>query len=320
MSPESARTPSATGLAAGTPPRLDALLVETSRTFALTIPLLPEPTRCEVTVAYLLFRVADTLEDATLWSATRKRAELARLGALLRAARPNEAERLAAAWTEGPPCDHAGYRELLASLPQVLYAFDRLAPRAQDAIRAHLGRTIDRMAGYVGEDADGGPKLRTLADLRGYCYAVAGIVGEMLTELFLLGRPQLDLAAAELRSGAAAFGEALQLVNILKDAATDRREGRSFLPPGVPRSSVLALARADFAAAGRYCRTLARAGAPVGLLEFTALPVLLARAALDRVERDGPGAKLSRPEVMAIVAHMRDAIDHKRYDDLWTES
>ncbi len=40
---------------------LDTLLAETSRTFALAIPLLPEPTRHEVGVAYLLFRVADTL-------------------------------------------------------------------------------------------------------------------------------------------------------------------------------------------------------------------------------------------------------------------
>ena len=41
---------------------LDQLLVETSRTFALAIPLLPEPTRRTVSVAYLLFRAADTLE------------------------------------------------------------------------------------------------------------------------------------------------------------------------------------------------------------------------------------------------------------------
>ncbi len=45
--------------------RLEELLIKTSRTFALSIPLLPEPTRREVTVAYLLFRIADTLEDGS---------------------------------------------------------------------------------------------------------------------------------------------------------------------------------------------------------------------------------------------------------------
>jgi len=43
----------------------DGLLQKTSRTFALAIPLLPEPTRTAVGAAYLLFRVADTFEDAT---------------------------------------------------------------------------------------------------------------------------------------------------------------------------------------------------------------------------------------------------------------
>ena len=57
---------------------------------------------------------------------------------------------------------------------------------------------------------------------------------------------------------------------------------------------------------------LQSAPAPRGLVEFTALPVLLARATLDRVEGVGPGAKLSRPEVAAIVESMRDALDHHR--------
>ena len=44
------------------------LLQKTSRTFALTIPYLPPPTREEVGLAYLLFRIIDTFEDATRWS------------------------------------------------------------------------------------------------------------------------------------------------------------------------------------------------------------------------------------------------------------
>jgi farnesyl-diphosphate farnesyltransferase len=46
---------------------LDLLLEKTSRTFALSIPLLPEPTRREVMIAYLLFRIADTFEDSSSW-------------------------------------------------------------------------------------------------------------------------------------------------------------------------------------------------------------------------------------------------------------
>ncbi len=72
-----------TKLGEGVRERLDDLLGKTSRTFALTIPLLPEPTRLEVTIAYLLFRVADTLEDAVHWSTARKLEELESFAALL---------------------------------------------------------------------------------------------------------------------------------------------------------------------------------------------------------------------------------------------
>ena len=49
-------------------PALYELLCKTSRTFALAIPLLPEPTQSTVCLAYLVFRVADTLEDSETWS------------------------------------------------------------------------------------------------------------------------------------------------------------------------------------------------------------------------------------------------------------
>jgi farnesyl-diphosphate farnesyltransferase len=134
---------------------------------------------------------------------------------------------------------------------------------------------------------------------------VAGIVGEMLTDLFLARPCSLKQVAAVLRTNAAAFGEGLQLVNILKDAAADARHGRVYLPAGVGRAQVFALARTDLDAADEYVLALLTAGAAQGLVAFTALPVLLARATLDRVERHGAGAKLTRHEVV----QLRSALD-----------
>ena len=131
-------------------------------------------------------------------------------------------------------------------------------------------------------------QLDDVADLQAYCYAVAGIVGEMLTELFLLqDRDELRPAAPALRQDAASFGEALQLVNILKDAASDAVEGRCYLPDAVEVGEVFALARRDLEVAGRYCVRLEQAGAPRGFVAFTCLPVLLAWATLRRVEEPG---------------------------------
>ena len=51
---------------------VETLLQKTSRTFALTIPYLPQPIRNEVGIAYLLFRLIDTFEDAVLWAPSRR--------------------------------------------------------------------------------------------------------------------------------------------------------------------------------------------------------------------------------------------------------
>jgi farnesyl-diphosphate farnesyltransferase len=289
--------------------RLDDLLVKTSRTFALSIPPLPEPTRREVTVAYLLFRIADTLEDATRWPAERQLEELAAFARLLERRRPAEAQALASRWIEDPPLDSPSYLELLSDTPCGVRALDGLSPTARELVCRHTVRTVERMASFVRRSgSERTVRLRDVEDLRGYCYAVAGIVGEMLTELFLLDRPNLEPIAPFLRANAARFGEALQLVNILKDAAVDVTEGREYLPAAVDRAEVLRLARGDLAGAGRYVESLQRGGAPRGLVEFTALPVLLAWRTLDRVERDGPGSKLTRAEVAEIGRDLERAL------------
>ena len=315
---------------------LEDLLLRTSRTFALSIPRLPEPLRREVTVAYLLFRIADTFEDAAGWPKERRLGALADFADLVEAVAASDgaphpqikpeiepeagpaagrgldaklwerAERLAAAWTAGDlPSEHEGYLDLVGATPAVLAAQADLALEARSTVAHHTARTARGMAGFVARhDADGHLVLDDLEDLQQYCYVVAGIVGELLTELFLTAEPSLAPVAEPLRARAARFGEALQLVNILKDAASDAREGRSYVPPGLGRVPVFGLARRDLQGAAEYVHQLQSAGAPPGLLAFTALPVDLAWRTLERVERDGPGAKLGRDEVAVLVADL----------------
>ena len=291
---------------------LDDLLVKTSRTFALSIPVLPEPTRSEVTISYLLFRIADTFEDASHWEAQFRIEALERFVELLRAENDDDGAQDVERWLSLSPSAHDGYIELLAEVPAVLEAFRALAPRAQAEIRRRTIQSSQGMVEYVNRTAAGGLQLRDLADLRHYCYVVAGLVGELLTELFLLGRESLEPVADCLRQRSRSFGEALQLVNILKDSADDALEGRRYLPVGVPRDEVFRLARRDLDSSTEYVRVLERASAPRGLVAFTALPVLLARATLDRVQSEGPGTKLSRPEVAGIVQQMNLSLDEDR--------
>ena len=288
---------------------LEELLEKTSRTFALSIPVLPEPTRREVMIAYLLFRIADTFEDAAHWPPESRSAALHDFNALLSGYSRNAAEVLSAAWIAAEVSPHEGYRELIEEVPFVLDNFFALSPGAIDPVRRHVIRSAEGMASIVARTRGGRLTLHSISELKDYCYIVAGIVGEMLSELFLLDRPALSGIAAHLRERAATFGEALQLVNILKDSAVDAEEGRRYLPEEAPVSEVFALARKDLGVAGDYILALQKAGAPRGLVEFTALPVRLAWAALERVEKSGPGSKVSRPELFLIVQKLKWALD-----------
>jgi 15-cis-phytoene synthase len=80
---------------------------------------------------------------------------------------------------------------------------------------------------------------RTFDDLAVYCYRVAGTIGLISIEIFGYRNPQT-------RDYAVHLGIALQLVNILRDVASDARRGRVYLPEedldrfGVNREQLLA--------------------------------------------------------------------------------
>lgn len=276
-------------------------LERTSRTFALAIPLLPEPTRNKVGLSYLLFRVADTLEDGDDWSHA---ARVQALDEFLEALKtPSLAPQFAARWLTTPPTQHAGYVALLAEFPALLADIFALDQASRDVVLHHGARTALGMK----ETLLRGRKenrlvLTSIDDLKHYCYLVAGIVGELLTAVFLVDSPNLESVRSVLEAHQVAFGEGLQLVNILKDRSDDASVGRLFLPAGVDVADVFALARHDLECAQLYVNALRQGGAPPGYAAFTGLSASLAIETLTLLEKQGPGAKLSRSDVQRIYA------------------
>ncbi len=221
------------------------ILPDVSRTFALNIPVLPPPLRDAVCCAYLLCRIADTIEDAPRLSAPARDGLYARL----RLALEESTDRAAPAplphdWTAGLP---RGYAELVRGSRDVFAAFRGLpAPHRAaiaDCVRdmidgmQRLGRANAPPAPRVTADSnDAAEAVRFVCDdfsaLDDYCHCVAGTVGLMLTRLFRheLGDPPALRGEPALERGRR-FGLGLQTTNIIKDHHDDLRRGVCFVPP-----------------------------------------------------------------------------------------
>lgn len=204
------------------------MLPRVSRTFAICIRLLPDDLEHAVLVAYLLCRVADTLEDTPT------------LG-------PHDRVRLLQMFGECLDCsaNHAGpLRDTFASFSSdeellareadaVLAEFHRLPVSQQDAMRPWIKEMCSGMAEFAARTRIGptDASIATVDDLERYCYYVAGTVGHLLTELFRQHRPFPTTAQYQrMKSLATSFGVGLQLTNIIKDVAEDLSRGQSFLP------------------------------------------------------------------------------------------
>src|SRR5205085_1170331 len=99
----------------------------------------------EITIAYLLFRVADTLEDSETWDAAARVHALTDFGRLLREtgvpwSGPGPSE-----WLHQKPTDHEGCLSLLDAVPDLLWALRGLPPEPRDAIIQRVGATVDGM-------------------------------------------------------------------------------------------------------------------------------------------------------------------------------
>ena len=206
---------------------------------------------------------------------------------------------------------HAGYLELLREMPFVLRKLDELPPDAREILCHHVKRSGEGMAQIVSRCDDGGRlSLTTLQDLRDYCYVVAGIVGEMLTELFLLGRPQLRVSASTCASARIFSARGCSWSTSSRTATPTRARGGSICPatPSARRSwrwrAPILRSSSDYALA------LQEQGAERGLVIFNALLVRLALGTLAALREQRPSGKLTRVEVYSIVSSVLRDVDN----------
>lgn len=324
-------------------------LPEVSRTFALNIPVLSPPLDLVVTVAYLLCRIADTLEDEARGQVS-ERAELFHaLGQLVKLApgweqRAGEfARRSVAALRPSAPSAEV---QLVEGTPTVLEAMQGLPEWTHPHIATCVGEMTDGMAQVMIALDGGAPQgLPDLRDTLQYCYYVAGTVGVMLTGLFVDGYDSVRPRRAQLGPRAPAFGRALQLTNILKDIREDLDRGFCWLPrtymdrhglsPGtlvLPErrteavallDDLVAVARHECDVAFEYSLLLPRT--EPGLRLFCLWPLLFALRTLGALAHnpavfEPAPVKIDRQTVMRIMVLTRESVnDDGALESLYSE-
>ncbi len=157
------------------------LLAGVSRTFALTIPQLPEPLCHAVSNAYLLCRIVDTIEDEPALPTAHKRRFCVQFADTVAGRHSPQvlADELCPLLSEQTL---AAEHMLVRLIPRVVGITHRLTERQRRPIERCVAVMADGMAEF---QAGAGPEgLSDLPALDRYCYYVAGVVGEMLTELF----------------------------------------------------------------------------------------------------------------------------------------
>jgi farnesyl-diphosphate farnesyltransferase len=230
----------------------DRIPPHVSRSFALTIPQLPTELRTPVSNAYLLCRIADTIEEESALSVEDTLMSLQRFVSVVRGcydARLLARDILPQLSRRTSPAE----RELVSNMERVI----RTAS-LQEFQRRAIERCVDAMCGGMHQfqriaSLHGLPRMK---DLDQYCYYVAGVVGELLTELFCGYAETVAQRRSALEGLAVSFAQGLQMTNILKDIWEDRVQGACWLPQEVFTRYGIDLARlsareldAQFAAA-----------------------------------------------------------------------
>ena len=214
---------------------LQSMLAETSRTFALNIPLLPGKLYWSVLISYLLCRVLDTVEDSENLSAEAKTKLLREFIPFLKIHSPSQWLTWIQVFFSHHPKAASADLKLVAHLDQVLVAYWSLPQAYRDATLGPISTMAEGMQDFTGRFSEAWKNseehpLREMGDLERYCYYVAGTVGELLTACFCIESTVRSDEQRYLEQRAVSFGITLQLVNIVKDHRKDRQRGVCFIP------------------------------------------------------------------------------------------
>ena len=211
---------------------LRALLQRTSRSFYLTLRVLPGSVRHQIGLAYLLARTTDTIADTELVPVAQRLAALDELRRFISEGQSSPSGFAELVQTQSSTAE----RELLEQREQVLNLLQSTTSPADRKLIGELleviisGQELD-LRRFAGGSSERIVALQSENELDDYTYRVAGCVGEFWTKICRAHVfPRAPLDDAQLLADGVRFGKGLQLVNILRDLPADLRKGRCYLP------------------------------------------------------------------------------------------
>jgi farnesyl-diphosphate farnesyltransferase len=208
------------------------LLRDVSRSFYLTLRVLPPEIRPQISLAYLLARATDTIAD------TKAVPRAKRVLALQQLQNLSHVPELGAIADQQTSAAEKQLLERLDDCVVALGQFDEAdCRRIQELLKTIIGGQIFDLQRFPGETEQELVALSNDEELHRYTYMVAGCVGEFWTKMCVAHLAALrDWDAEEMCALGVRFGKGLQLVNVLRDIPKDLRIGRCYLPVTDPRA------------------------------------------------------------------------------------
>ncbi len=206
-------------------------LVKVSRTFAINIKILKGNSYKGLLLAYLLCRIADTIEDDPGFPVFFKAQKLCEYSELLPPSLDykDQIENFLKDITFKQESDSS---DLLMNTVRVFNEFVRLPDNMISVISAHVKEMAVGMASFQKKASDDGIIfLEDQEELDRYCYFVADTVGLMITSIFSENSQRITPEIKKkLQERSVAFRLGLQITNIAKDFYVDREWGWCYVP------------------------------------------------------------------------------------------
>lgn len=209
--------------------KLDTLLKKTSRSLYLSARILPGSIRPAFGIAYLLCRYADTIADTQLLPAQRRLYWVKKFPQIVRAESLEEQAALLREVTGGSSNPYE--KTLLAHLDDCLTELRRIEPDLKQLIAAVVedvcaGMELD-LQRFPQQKGAPAVALKTKQELEEYCRIMGGKPGLFWSQLIEHETPLL-LARETFFDMGQHIGNALQIVNVLRDLPRDLRQGRCY--------------------------------------------------------------------------------------------